>query len=124
MSKKRRRNPRRKVEKRIKEFRKERTKEGEGHPRFFYKRRGRRFFGLGLTHGKTKDGHKSSQLTKNPEPNPKDKRPVRIVHHIEEVPERNLSNNLEDWAFTEVDEKRVFEIIAQIEAEQQNKRKK
>ncbi len=124
MGKKRKRKPRKKVEKRIKEFRKEHTKEGEGHPRFFFKRRGRRFFGLGITHGKTKDGYKSEQLTKNPEPHPKDKRPVRIVHHIEEVPERDLSNNLEDWAFSAEDEKRVFEIIAELEAVQRKKNKK
>lgn len=114
---KQKRNRAKKI-KRIKEFRKERTREGEGHPRFFFKKIGRRLFGLGITHGERKDGLNTIKLAKNPEPHPTNKKAARIVPKIEEVPERYLSNRLIGWAFSEEDEKTVNDLIAELEKKQ------
>lgn len=123
MGKKRKRTGRKKVFKSIKEFRKERTKEGEGHPRFFFKRKGRRLWGFGITHGERKDGKNTLPLKHNPEPNPKDKRPSRISTDVEVVPENVLSERL-PWAFSEEDKPIIEDLIKRFEETEKEKKDK
>ncbi len=118
---KKKRTGRKKKEKRISEFRKERTREAEGHPRYFFKKRGKTFFGFKITHGGHVDGNNTIPLTGNPEPNPKDKRPARIGTEIIPVSEGVLSNRL-PWKFNAEDEEIVIALIKQAEEKQRKKK--
>ena len=99
-----------KREKNVDEFRKERTKEAQGHPRHFFKKKGKKYIGLGITHADRTNGRNNIPLKKNPEPNPKDKRPVYIRVEIEEVDENRLSARLIGWKFSGTDTEMVREL--------------
>lgn len=124
MAKKRKQRKRKKQEKPVSEFRKERTKESKGHSRYLFKKSGKKYSGLKLTHGDRVNGKKGIPLKKNPEPNPKDNRPVNVIPEIVEVHEDQLSKRLEGWKFSDEDKEMVFELIKKLETEKRDTDKK
>ena len=72
MSKKKRK----KKEEQLDEFRKLNDKEGKGHPRYLFKKRGKTYKAIGITHGEHTDGKKNIPLTANPDPT--DKKPAHV----------------------------------------------
>lgn len=119
--KSRKRNRKKKKVKAISEFRKERTKQAEGHPRYFFKKCGKKYFGLGITHGKHKDGIGTIELIVNPEPKPKDKRPARIIPVIEIINEDYLSKRL-PWKLSDEDKKIIIALIKELEEAEAKKK--
>lgn len=110
MSKKKRK----KKEEQLDEFRKLNDKEGKGHPRYIFKKRGKTYKAVGITHGEHTDGKKNVPLTANP--NPTDKKPAYVRTVIEIKSKDKYGNKLKGWKFNVEDKKLVDALIKALEA--------
>ena len=113
MSKKKRRHRKKPPkEESVREFRKERSAKGAGHPRYVFIKKGNIYIGFPITHGMHYRGQKNIQLRKNPEPNPEDKRPVYISPKPEEI--KKASDVKPDWKLHPEDIKMVEKLIEKL----------
>lgn len=90
------------------EFRKK-DKSGEGHPTHIYKKVGKTYVFIGITHSNVTRGVKNIKLDKNPNPN--DKQDAYIKPAPERASIRDFRNKPEkDWQFAKSDLHKVEEV--------------
>ena len=89
------------------EFRKERSKRGQGHPRYIYEKVGNEFKYIGITHEeKTRgnNGELNIKLDKNPNPN--DKRTAYAQPYPSKANKKQFGKK-ENWKLAESDKPKI-----------------
>lgn len=88
------------------EFRKNKV---SGHPAYIYKKVGRKYVYVGITHAEITDGTKNIKLEKNP--NPKDQKDAYLRPKSEKQKENKFSKKpYKGWSFTKKDKIKVEKI--------------
>ncbi len=94
----------------LNEFRKERTKKGQGHPRYIYEKVGNEFKYIGITHeikSRNNNGELNIKLDKNP--NPKDNRPAYIQPYPGKANKKSFGKK-EYWKFADSDKPKIEQV--------------
>lgn len=93
------------------EFRRERSKEGRGHPRYIYEKIGNDYKFIGITHEeKTKGNGGELNIKLDQNPNPNDKRIAYIQPYSEKANRKKFSEKTETWKFAESDKPKVEKV--------------
>lgn len=88
------------------EFRKNKV---SGHPAYIYKKVGRKYEFIGITHAEITQGVRNIKLEQSP--NPKDEKDTYIRPKSEQLKENKFSKKpYKDWKFTAKDKQKVEKI--------------
>ena len=90
------------------EFRKNNSKEGQGHPTHIYAQKGDKYIFIEITHAEITEGVKNIPLEKNPEPGNKSQAYIRP--HSNEAHKSSFGAKLKGWFFSDNDKKKVERI--------------
>lgn len=90
------------------EFRKNNSKEGQGHPTHIYAQKGDKYVFIGITHAEITEGVKNIPLEKNPEPGKTEQSYIRP--NPAEAHKSSFGAKLKGWFFSNNDKKKVEEI--------------
>ena len=90
-------------------FRKFHSKETTGHPSYVYDENGKVYKVIGITSGRKTNDILNIRLEKNPEPN--NPKPAYIQPKTKEVSKGAKNERLKGWKFSDVEKKKVQEVI-------------
>ena len=79
------------------------------HPFYFFKRRNKQYYGIGITHSNKYNGQQQIKLDKNPQLNKEEQ--AYLNPFISKFKRSQLTAKLKNWKFTEEDMKKVNNII-------------
>ena len=90
------------------EFRKNNSKEGQGHPAHIFAQKGKKLIYIGITHAEITDEMDNIPLEKNPEPG--NTTQAYIKSNPEEAHRSSFGAKLKGWFFSDKDKKKVDEV--------------
>ncbi len=90
------------------EFRKNNSRDGQGHPAYIFAQKGKKFIYIGITHAEITDKMDNIPLEKNPEPGNTSQ--ACIKPNPEEEHRSSFGAKLNGWFFSDKDKKKVAEV--------------